>query len=849
MSQLESTYPGLICKPYEDLQSARKKNSEAERHFALLDLGESLVVYVAGILLGEYKKSGVIDKDVETELFRHSNRNLSFGQYLGLIRLLHTKIKDSFIYEKLHKHHVFVGAADFVMSFDILKKVVDEGIDQGFTELAEEARKGRTTKKTGFLDFFDCFIKVRNIRAHPEDKAGPKDNSRKWPLSQEYYTYINQYLEPALIEIIRDFEILVKYPCVRSTEDIEDEVRRARFVLERALVEKNVDMTLTKEQIAMLGANQRFLLSPENEVYIRLFYNTIPQINSKVYKEISEAEKAKQMEPHLKQMIRDKLSDDQRIDELEYLVLYDTAKMVSMSEEQLFDLIDKIRKELKIEASLGTPEQPGDLFIKEKEGDKRITFNPWWLHYFSLLPTIDNTKVTSEKDQIKKFDDKIEKLKNELKRIDVSLKSRLDKKKQDMKDEKQKKREIKYKAEVRIKEIREAMQKARTTERKDKLKEDIRDEEERYEQRLKNIDEAVDKITIDIASLEKERVDIKKEYNNKVEEIKQDREAEDKQTTWGRHKYLWKELDQYVDGLLDSNLNNAEQSADEETEESENTSKKWINEANQWQQGKLTYGYWAKIRPAKAPLGNLFHIGLWIGNKFKWLPNDIRTAELRSRVNTANVLIWLSTNDTKLNKIDLNGKLTAKYRELKKQFIDEYENKLLPLNLNVRCRMDSSLEDENIVGFLNEENQKGAFMPLKEYKQKEEVHSMPTLYSTIWTLDDLYNDGLLDLSSVHRLESQLGTLLGWFSNIITKINDYAMELGVDAEYIQRKEEQFGRHQGILHNKFEATSSQGKFNPSKEQLEEWKSYAKEELDVNEYLFNLMLNSYRFKSHKT
>lgn len=847
MKQFESNYPGLIHKPYESLQAAKGKNSEAERHFTLIDLGESLLAYVAGILLGEYKKSGVINKKIETELYRLGNKNLSFGHYQHLVRLIHKEMDDSIVHEKLHKSHNYDEAANLVMSFDILKKLVDDGLDEEFTEKAEAMNKGRTAKNTGFLDFFDCFIKIRNIKAHPDGKAGPKDNLRKWPLTEEYYAYINDHLEPALMEIINDLEILSEFRCARATEEIEDEARRARFVLEAALGEQNVDLTLTREQITMLSNNQRFLLSPENQLFIRLFYNTIPQINKQVYKEISEAEKAKQMEPHLKQMIRDKLSDDQRIDELEYLVLHDTAKMVSMSEEQLFGLIDKIRKELSIEASPGTPEEPGDLFVKEKEGDKRLTFNPWWLHYFSLLPTIDQKEVKGEKARMDKFDDRIEKISSERKGVLEKIKIKEGNKKKEIKTAKDKKRDIKAKADQKLKDLKEANHKAKTAERKEKLKNEKKEAEEKLNDKLEDIDLGIKRISEEIASLKQERESKKAEHDAKIKQLEMERESELKKTTWGRHKYLWKELDQYVDGLLYSNLNNAEWVANEEDEEDEKNVKSWINESASWQAGRLYGYYWGKIRPAKAPLGDLFHIGIWIGREFQWMPKDVRSPELKERLKLANVVMWPSTNDIKLNKVDTDGQLTAKYRELKKQFIDEYMEKLLPLNLNVRCRVNSRSEGKKYGGFLNDENDLGAFVPLATYKQDEQDYSMPTLYSSIWTLEDLYDDdGLLDLPSVHRLESQMETLLGWFSNIIAKVNEHALELGIDAEYIQRKEEQFGRHQATMHEKFKAATSQGKFNPTKEQIEEWKAFAKEELDLNEYLFNLILNGYRFKS---
>ncbi len=774
MTQLEKLYPNLILQPYFALQAAKESNSEAERHDSLLALGETLLVYVAGILLGEYKRSEIINKKIETQLYRFNNKNLSFGHYQSLVRLIHKELNNSIIHDKLHKNYVYEKAKEFVFTFDVLKKVVDESYDEGFPQSVEEEKRGKTAKKVGFLDFFDCFITVRNIKAHPEGKAGPKDAARKWPLTEAYYAYINKYLEPALMDIVEDFDLLGEYQCIRSTEYIEDEDLRARFVLESSLKENNVDLTLSKNQLSMLSKNQRFLLSPENKLYIRLFYNTIPQINKAVYKEVNEAEKAKQIIPHLKQMIRDKLSDNQRIDDLEYMVIYDTAKLVSMPEAKLFDLIDQTRKEMKIEASVGTPYQKGDLFVREKEADARPTFNPWWLKYFLLLPKIDNKKVDDEKKRQESLNQKIQLEKDKLK--DLAAKKRVDAKNVKLREEK------------------------------------------------------------------------KEEQKAKIQQIINEREAEYEQTSWGIHKGLWKELIQYMDGLLSSSLNIVEKPEGDENEETEDLQNNWTGSSNQWQQGKLTHGYWGKIRPTKAPLDDLFHIGLWIGRNFKWLPGDIRSQELRTKIKEPCVILWTSENQIRVNKVDTDGKLLNKYRELTKDFIDGYAEKLSPLHLNVRCKPSEIAKQENNANSPENKKDTDVFMTLKQYWQTQENFSMPKLYSNLWTLDDFYDEGALNLSSIHQFESQIETLLGWFSNIITKLNDYAMELGIDADYIQLKEEQFSRYENVMHRKFAAATIQGKFKPKKEQMDEWKQYAKEELDINEYLFNLILSSYRSKTSK-
>ena len=65
----------------------------------------------------------------------------------------------------------------------------------------------------------------------------------------------------------------------------------------------------------------------------------------------------------MEEMIHNKLIDDEKIDDMEYLVLRDTAKTSSISDERLFQLIDKVKNKLGIKGSVGTPDNKGDIFI------------------------------------------------------------------------------------------------------------------------------------------------------------------------------------------------------------------------------------------------------------------------------------------------------------------------------------------------------------------------------------------------------------------------------------------------------------------------------------------------------
>ena len=56
-------YPAHIVRPFNAYEQA---DEESAMHKSLLDLGESLLTYIVGIMFGEYKKSGKISEKLET---------------------------------------------------------------------------------------------------------------------------------------------------------------------------------------------------------------------------------------------------------------------------------------------------------------------------------------------------------------------------------------------------------------------------------------------------------------------------------------------------------------------------------------------------------------------------------------------------------------------------------------------------------------------------------------------------------------------------------------------------------------------------------------------------------------
>ena len=196
------------------------------------------------------------------------------------------------------------------------------------------------------MDFFDTFIMIRNIYAHPDEKAGPKDNKRKWPLGDDYYEYINPHMNAALSELVEDFEILKSYKPILA-KLLDDKNKKGTFLVEQGGKDSELQLELSKEDLNFMNTDLRYLLDPDDNLFVKLYYHAIPQLNPEVAKKIIDREKAKAMEPHMEEMIHNKLIDDEKIDDMEYLVLRDTAKTSSISDERLFQLIDKVKKQIR----------------------------------------------------------------------------------------------------------------------------------------------------------------------------------------------------------------------------------------------------------------------------------------------------------------------------------------------------------------------------------------------------------------------------------------------------------------------------------------------------------------------
>jgi hypothetical protein len=65
-------YPSHIARPFT---AFAKADDESAMHKSLLDMGESFLTYLVGIMFGEYKRSGEISDRLESEFDRDEEHN------------------------------------------------------------------------------------------------------------------------------------------------------------------------------------------------------------------------------------------------------------------------------------------------------------------------------------------------------------------------------------------------------------------------------------------------------------------------------------------------------------------------------------------------------------------------------------------------------------------------------------------------------------------------------------------------------------------------------------------------------------------------------------------------------
>ena len=368
-------YPQALVQPMVELD---KSKDPASTHKALLDLGEALLVYLTGIQFGEYRKSWPIDEQIEAEFYKNAKRKPSFGVFLGFLRLLVKAEGQSILDYLFHKQAQFEAVSEYVLVYDLLSQVINQGQDDNFQPAVEELKQGRTVAKRNLINFYDSFISMRNSYAHPEDKA--KNPERKWPLGQDYYNLINPYVQAGLEELIANLVVITEYQPI-LVEEVDPSQHQGQVLIEVGRKGKGENLSLQEEEIDFLDPDLRFLLDREGRPFSRLYYNELPQLSPSVAKKIISQEKAKMLEPVLKGMIKEYLSGDGEIDQDEYLTLCLTAQSADVDEEELRQIISQTREEGGLSAEF-------EIIDSHQVKDTGPHFKDWWSKYFRLRKAI-----------------------------------------------------------------------------------------------------------------------------------------------------------------------------------------------------------------------------------------------------------------------------------------------------------------------------------------------------------------------------------------------------------------------------------------------------------------------------
>ena len=835
------TYPTKIAEPHIRVEGS---DTPAERHKALLDLGESLLLYILGVMFGEYKGSGKIDKKIEADFYLSSKSKASLGVYVKYLRDHLVRIlDDSILRDRLTTPYPKVGELGFVW-FTLKNLVEKKGVTGDFSEAVanevgdkpqfpERLLTSSNKPKKNPGGFFDILVAIRNKHAHPGE----------WPLGDDYFEFINPYLHSALTEIILGLEILKDYRSL-LVKNINDEKKQGTFEVEMTNIPSDLKLNLNREQLSMVTTDLRYLFDQDDQLLFKFYYNSIPQVNPEVAKEIINAIRRKEMEPILKETIRFKL-DDGVIDEMELLILKDNANTASISEERLFQLIESVKSKMQQEfpelkdKKVGTPDNPGDIFIEVKDDKGKPTFNIWWLYYFNMVNKINPAIVKKEQANSKVYDQKINKIRSQKKSL--TIKKQIVNIAKKLRDRKALKSKQLKSFNQKIKLKREQRKKATILESKVALLQEVKSLQEKAEEKKVVFDQQIQEIVSKQYELESIKMEKERELDENIKSLITDKNVSQVYKQWGIHRNLWNEINNYVDYIIELYLNTGKS---QEEDEGGSTELKWVNSPNAWQIGALSYTYWAKLYPEQSPLGIAYNVGFAVSGRFKWLKS--KHPSIKDKIAKPCVLTWPTTDDDTVAKIDLDGRLTDKCIELRRQLVSDYKKELTKLGATVSCIDESGY----IGGIPIEEYIRNETEYRKWYDEKTAGADVITklegfgIFSSIWNITDFMDDGNFSFEKMNKFEKEIATFIQLFRNIVIKLNDYALEIGINEETIKQSRDTITRLQNVIFDEFEKLYVPGKsFTLSPDDNKRLLNYANE-VGLSDYLFTKLISDFRF-----
>ena len=393
----------------------------------------------------------------------------------------------------------------------------------------------------------------------------------------------------------------------------------------------------------------------------------------------------------------------------------------------------------------------------------------------------------------------------------------------------------------RVASKRDMRKKATKPERKATLLDEVNslmgDIETKREMFDVQIEELVEKLNI----IEQEKSVKTKDIDDKILAKTNELEQYSSTTQWGMHKELWQEINQYLDSFLDQNLN-LNLSDDDEDSENMNLTR-WVNSPNQWQIGNLSYTYWAKIHAENSTLGLSYHVGLAIAKKFDWYGKNVLDDSLIESLKKPCTVVWTSQDVKIVRKIDIDGRLGDKRIELINDLLKDYEKELLDIGANVNCLKKKEMDHL----YEGPDNQQ-YFMPLKVFLEQKDDYQPISIHSRIWTLDSFIKRGNVNVESLNKYKREMSIIIPILCNSVTMLNDYALEIGINQETIDRRLDRFNRYAEVMFEEYEKLYPKGTpFQPTKEEASGWRTYAREELGLeSDYLYTMIIDKFRWHS---
>ena len=335
------------------LQVIGNSIEKTAKHRFLIDLAESIVIHVTAFVLGEYKKSGIVEHELE-RIIENDKHNVSFGTYKkwlqNAIQVLDKNQTPSrvahIVNEKKHLPSVIL----FIKAFELCKKLLESGKITVFVEewsnmkvqLEKEwsNKKNQHPPKTTLIEFIQKLVELRNKYAHPHYEHNKTKQMVEWPITEDsYYDLFNPLLLEALKTLNDELSSVWEF-----REYVVDSVDNGSIILRGAYQEDDVlemegdipaSTLVLKGENTMLIGDWRLLkiMSPETKIFME---------------QDQEEKRNKATIDDIRKYISEALADGQiSLTELNFISSLAKTKM-QMSQEEVRSLVLEVAESMDI---------------------------------------------------------------------------------------------------------------------------------------------------------------------------------------------------------------------------------------------------------------------------------------------------------------------------------------------------------------------------------------------------------------------------------------------------------------------------------------------------------------------